>query len=241
MKLDSGLRARRRGSSEEVRPVLIELTGPAGAGKTTLRRELLTRDPTIEFIGLLGRGEVARSYVREAMPLVPAYLTNYRGTRWFTRSEGKAIGLLRSWQRAVDEAEREGRILLMDQGPVFRLAVLSEFGPPVAQSRAFDRALQRWSRAWGHRLDLVVQLSAAPDVLLHRIRTRPQDHTVKQWADEPALQRVHRYEAAIDRTIERLRSTQDLTVVRVDTSTQSASSLADTVLAAAEGRRVHRG
>lgn len=241
MKLDSGHRARRAGSSDDVRPVLIELAGPAGSGKTTLRRELLTRDPTIEFIGLLGRGQVARSYVREAIPLVPAYVTNYRGTRWFTRSEGKAIGLLRGWQRAVDEAERGVRIFLMDQGPVFRLAALSEFGPPVVQSMAFDRALQRWSRVWGHRLDLVVQLSAAPEVLLHRIRTRPQDHAVKQWADEPALERVRRYEAAIDRAIQGMGSGYGLTVLRLDTSTQTPSSLADAVLAAVEGRRLHRG
>jgi len=239
MKLESGQRMRRPGSNDDVRPVLIELAGPAGSGKTTLRRELLTRDPKIEFVELLGRGQVARSYVREAIPLVPAYVTNYRGTRWFTRSEGKAIGLLRGWQRAVDEAEREGRIFVMDQGPIFRLTVLSEFGPPVAQSRVFHRALQRWSHAWVHRLDLVVQLSATPDVLLHRIRTRPQDHAVKQWADEPALQRVRRYEAAIGRTIERMGSRHDLTVLRLDTSTQTPSSLADTVLAAAEGRRIH--
>ena len=58
-----------------------------------------------------------------------------------------------------------------------------------------------------------------------RIRTRPQDHAVKQWADEPALQRIRR--GAIGRTIERLVSGQDLTVLRLDTSTQSASSLAD--------------
>lgn len=241
MKLESVQRMRRSGSNDHVRPVLIELAGPAGSGKTTLRRELLTRDPTIEFVGLIGRGRVARSYVREAIPLLPAYVTGYRGTRWFSRTEGKAIGLLHGWQRAVDAASRGGRTLLMDQGPVFRLAVLSEFGPPVAQSRAFARALERWSRAWGDRLGLVVQLSAAPEVLLHRIRTRPQDHAVKQWADEPALERVHRYEAAIDRAIQRMGSGYGLAVLRLDTSTQTPSSLADAVLAAVEGRRLHRG
>jgi hypothetical protein len=56
MKLDSGHRARRAGSNDDVRPVLIELAGPAGVGKTTLRRELLTRDPTIEFVGFARPG-----------------------------------------------------------------------------------------------------------------------------------------------------------------------------------------
>ena len=241
MKLEFGHPAPHGGSSDDGRPVLIELAGPAGAGKTTLRRELLSRDPSIEFVGVLGRGPVARSYVREVIPVLPAYVTGYRGTRWFTRAEGKAIGLLRGWQVVADVAARERRILLMDQGPVFRLAVLSEFGPPVTQSQAFARALARWSDAWGHRLGVVVQLSASPEVLLHRIRTRPQDHAVKQWADDPALERVHRFEAAIGRVIDRMASEYGLTVVRLDTSTQTPSALADSVLAALEGRRPPSG
>jgi hypothetical protein len=64
---------------------------------------------------------------------------------------------------------------------------------------------------------------------------------VKQWADEPALERVHRYEAAIDRAIQGMGSGYGLTVLRLDTSTQTPSSLADAVLAAVEGRRIHRG
>lgn len=224
------------------RPLVVELAGPAGAGKSSLRRVLLERDPEMRWVPLVSRSRLAPVYARQAASLLPTYLRHHRGTPWFTRQQAKAMALLDGWSKELDRVPAsDGRTLLLDQGPVFRLAVLSEFGPPLTESPAFQGLLQRWMELWGRRIDLVVWLSAPRDVLLNRVRTRPQDHAVKQWAADPALARIGRYQEAIDRTIERIAAAGPVTVLRFDSNERSPVSLADDVLATLERKQRRLG
>lgn len=223
------------------RSLIVEVAGPAGAGKSTAVRALLARDPRIHIVPLLPRADLAPLYARRAAALLPTYLRGYWRTRWFTKPEAKAMALVDGWRRQVDRRPiDDDRILLFDQGPVFRLAVLSGLGPPITASPAFRNLMDSWTNAWAERLDVVVWLSAPGDVLLHRIRTRPQNHAVKEWLDGPALQRVGRYAAAIERTIQEVAGSSIL-VLRFDTALRSPDSIADEVLATLREGRKARG
>jgi len=214
------------------RPLILEVAGPAGAGKSTLVRALVARDPRIRVVPLPPRVDLVPLYVRRAAELLPTYLLHYRGTRWFTRQEAKAMALVDAWQRRVDRRpSHDDGTLLFDQGPVFRLAVLSGFGPPITTSAVFTELLDRWRSSWADRLDVVAWLSAPDDVLLHRIRTRPQNHAVKGWLDGPALQRVGRYADAIERAIDELTSSSSILVLKFHTGVRSPDSIADELLA----------
>ncbi len=224
------------------RPSLFEIAGPAGAGKSTLVRALLDRDPRMQVVQLPPRVRLAPFYARRAVELLPTYLLHYRGTRWFTRQEAKAMALVEAWQKRVDSSpSRDDRIRLFDQGPVFRLAVMSGLGPPIVRSALFTDLLEGWARSWADRLDLVVWLSAPDDVLLHRIRTRPQDHAVKEWLDAPALQRIGQYGDAIQRVIEELARSSSIHVLKFDTGSRSPESIADELLSSLREDRRLRG
>lgn len=222
------------------RPPVLEVAGPAGAGKSTLVRALVARDPRMQVVSLPTRVDLAPFYARRAVKLLPTYLRHYRGTRWFTRQEAKAMALVDAWQRRVDgRPSHDDRTLLFDQGPIFRLAVLSGFGPPITTSAVFTELLDGWRSSWADRLDVVVWLLAPDDVLLHRIRTRPQNHAVKGWLDGPALQRVGRYADAIQRAIEALTSSSSILVLKFNTGLLSPDSIADELLSSLrEGRRL---
>lgn len=224
------------------RPPVLEIAGPAGAGKSTLVRALVARDPRMQVVQLPHRVQLAPFYARRAAELLPTYLLHYRGTRWFTRQEAKAMALVDAWQRHVNgRPSRDDRILLFDQGPVFRLAVMSGFGPPIVRSAIFTDLLEGWASSWADRLDLVVWLAAPDAVLLHRIRTRPQNHAVKEWLDIPALQRIGRYADAIQRVIEELALSSSINVLKFDTGSRSPGSIADELLSSLREERRVRG
>jgi cytidylate kinase len=228
-----GTGARRQG-----RPPIVELAGPAGCGKSTLARSLLSMDPTVSMLRVPRRLDMAPLYARRAASLLPTYLRSYRGTPWFTTPEKRAIALLDGWRRRVDEwADTGGRAVVFNQGPIFRLAVLAKLGPPITQSPAFGELLDGWMRAWRERLDVVVWLTAPGDVLLERIRTRTKDHAVKNWPDTPALERIWRFRDALEATIAEI---ADPSIVRLsfDSSRLSPEELADEVLAALRGERL---
>lgn len=221
---------------------IVEVAGPAGAGKSTLVRAILGLDPRIHVVPLPPRSNLGPFYARRAVELLPTYLLHYRGTRWFEKREAKAMALVDFWRRHVDFLRTRGAdTLLFDQGPIFRLAVLSEFGPPIAASVPFMRLMDRWKRSWAERLDVVVWVSAPGNVLLNRIRTRPQDHAVKGWLDGPALQRIEGYAAAIERTIGDIAASSGTAVIRFDTSQRSPDSMAREVLATVREERKLRG
>jgi cytidylate kinase len=219
----------------------VEVAGPAGSGKSTLARTLARLEPNITLIPLLHRWEMAPLYARRVIPLLPTYLRRYRGTPWFTKQEGRAIALLDGWCRRVDGwADPEGNVGVFSQGPIFRLAVLGKLGPPIARSPAVDRLLDEWMREWRDRLDIVVWLDAPGHVLLDRIRSRPKDHAVKNWADAPALERIGRYRDALDETVEEI---VERPIVRLefDSSRLSPEELAEEVLATLRHERLIGG
>ena len=220
------------------RPATVELAGPAGSGKSTLARTLARVEPDLALIPLLRRGEMAPLYARRVIPLLPTYLRRYRGTPWFTKQEGRAIALLDGWRRRVDGwTDPEGKVGVFNQGPIFRLAVLGTLGPPITRSPAMDRLLDQWMREWRDRLDVVVWLDAPGHVLLDRIRSRPKDHAVKNWAVAPALERIGRFRDALEQTIEEIVE-RPIVRLELDSSRLSPEELAEEVLATLRHERL---
>lgn len=199
---------------------VLELAGPAGAGKTTLAESLMTDHGT--RLGLpSGRSEAARGLLRALPVLVRARLTA-RG-RWWTTSELRSIGYLEAWQAAARCAE-PGTVLL-DHGPAYRLASLLALGPEMARTAAFRDWARRTAARWGELLDAVVWLDAEDSALRARIDDRDRAHRIRGAGPLETSRFLDRYRDAFREVLGVFEHTGTI-LVAIDTTDRDPAAVA---------------
>jgi shikimate kinase len=208
------------------RSTVVELVGLAGAGKTTLARELVTSDPSVRLDLPPSRARSALAQAAGVAPFVLPHLRGSRGGGWFTRDQVRGLGYLRTWRAALGRVGPEPRLLLLDHGPLFRLAQLDAFGPPVAETAAFRRWWEARVEEWAGRLDLVVWLDAPEELLVRRIRGRDQKHVLRTADDDASLEFLARYRASYERVLARVREISPGAVLTLRTDTAAPPALA---------------
>ncbi|HTI05312.1 MAG TPA: hypothetical protein VL549_08350 [Gemmatimonadales bacterium] len=202
------------------RGVVVELVGPAGAGKTTLAQGVSAVDPTVRS-GLTLWGLPRPKLLEAVIPLIPTFLTAAvrpsRRLQWEEMAQMIRLGALR---RIVDDEARKHRVIILDEGPVFALSWIDFYF-----ARNGDRA-PAWRRRaisdWASLLDVVVFIDASDSTLAQRIRTREKDHLVKNSSDEEIYGFAAGFRKAFDRVIAEISRAGHLVVdaLRTDDSAQ---------------------
>lgn len=224
------------GSMATQKPLLImELVGPAGAGKTTLLRVLSLRNPAIQ-IGSeieLQKLKYAPVFLSNFISLLPIFLRQLRYGQSFTWDEIKYLVYLKGWSKVLrQEAGTGDSVILLDHGPVFKLATLHEFGPEKLRADGFEKWWSDMLRLWASTLDIVIWLDAPDAVLQKRINSRDQRHLVKGKTESEITHFLARYRTSYEQTLAQLRSQEGPLLLQFDTSRTSIDQVADEILSA---------
>lgn len=218
------------------KPLLImELVGPAGAGKTTLSRALSRRNPTIQ-IGSeieLQKLKYVPVFLRNFISLLPIFLRQLRDGESFTWDEIKYLVYLKGWSKVLrQEAGSGNAAILLDHGPVFKLATLHEFGPDKLKADNFEKWWDKMFKQWASTLDMVIWLDAPDPVLEKRINSRDQRHLVKGKTEIEVVHFLARYRASYEQTLAKLKAHGGPLLLQFDTSRTSIDQIADEILSA---------
>lgn len=222
--------APRRGG---VRGRVIEVMGPAGAGKTSLVDAVRRLDPGVRTGVRAPRAAWFPLALARVAPSLPRWLPRARRERWFAWKEVKSIGFLEAWLPRVRRGV--GALTLLDHGPLYRLASLEEFGPPVVASPGFRRWWQRCLEAWLDALDLVVVLDAPDAILLERVDRRGHWYLSAAGPDE-RREFLRRYRRAFERVLAAI-GEDGPAVLRLRSDGAAPERLAATVLDEARAPR----
>ena len=213
--------------------MFVELAGPAGAGKTTLARVLRQRQENIRVapeIELRNLSQIPRLAVNAPF-LLSIFLKRRKLSRWFTWPEIKYILYLRSWPGYL-QREEHGDVVLLDHGPVFKLAALQAFGPVSLNNPDYERWWRNEIHQWAFFLDLVVWLDAPDTVLMKRINEREQRHEIRGKPGPEARRFLKHYRISYEQVLNSLCVHQKPPVLRFDTGQTSIDQVAEQVLVA---------
>lgn len=211
-------------------PILVELAGPAGGGKTTLSRALLGRGGTAK--GAIW-GLPVPSLLGNGVRLLPSLLENCRRSGSLLWDESRHMVRLATLQRILTDARpTAAKVVVFDEGPIFALAWLRGFGHEVMRSKALEAWWQSTLRDWAELMDAVVVVEANDALLARRIRTRPHAHEVKEFTDPEIVAWMARFRAALSWVLAGLAAEGGPAVLRMTTDREPPELLAEQVGAA---------
>jgi adenylate kinase family enzyme len=178
---------------------IVEVVGPAGAGKTTFCQMLDCSNQTIRLENFpdVRKAADAPFFISNCLNLIPNLLRLYRpNSRHLTRREFAWMAILNGWPAILRKESNDGnKIIILDQGPVYLLAEMRLFGPEYLRQKAAEGLWQNLFKRWRDTLYLVVWLDAANEVLFNRINTRQQEHIVKSQPAAVVYEFLGRYRA----------------------------------------------
>lgn len=209
----------------------VEVVGSSGVGKSTLLQTLCGNNRQIQPGIRLSRFQTLPEWVDNLRFGLTTYFQQDLSTRWFTRTELRSMVYLDAWYRALEQPmPNRPRAIIWDQGPIYRLAMLQEFGPEMTHSSSYETWWNAQLKKWAAKLDLLVWLDAPDDILIERIYNRNQFHEIKGKSSEEGYDFLRRYRKTAGQIIEHLMATHDLKVLRYDTSKISSPQIAEQVL-----------
>ncbi|MGR9012445.1 MAG: AAA family ATPase [Gammaproteobacteria bacterium] len=213
-------------------PILVmEIVGPAGAGKTTILSALSKHDEKIRPIYGFRHKRYIPLYVKHAILLSPFLLLQYAKRRWYSPKEVNRMIRLKATRQILErQMAHEDLPILLDQGPIYTLSVLAEFGSQHTKNQDFIKWWEKTLQEWSETLALIVWVDAPDEVLLERIHTRSKQHVIKEKSNQEAIDFLGRFRSVYQQTIEKLKATGDAQVICYDTSQCSMESIVDTLL-----------
>jgi len=215
-------------------PLVVEICGSAGAGKTTLLKALDQCHEKVVTGVRLHKIRYVPFFVRNTYFMLPTFLRQYKHSRWFTWKETRSMVYLKAWYHVLKRQVSNNDIdmvTVLDHGPIYRLALLREFGPEITKSKLYQRWWDTVLKQWAAIMDIVVWLDAPDAVLLERINTRNRWHIIKGKSVQEVYEFLARYRKSYEQTITRLTDNRGPTLLRFDTHQKSVNQMVDKVSA----------
>lgn len=224
-------------SNKATLPLIIEIVGPAGVGKTTLLNTLLQRNQDIVTDLNISKIHHLIVLLNHILTFFPTYFNRFKSTRWFTVREFRSMVYLVTWIKIIKQYKySQYSSIVFDHGPIYRLAMLREFGPIITKSNVYKKWWNHLFDQWTNILDIIILLDAKNELLIKRIQSRQRYHYVKGKSNQEKIEFLIRYRKSYQYVIEKMTSNQGPRLLQFDTSKKSPVQIVEELLKTLEVR-----
>jgi shikimate kinase len=219
-------------------PQIIEIIGPAGAGKTTLVRALSQTNERFRSGFRLRRIEYLPLFVAKTFLLLPTVFLQSSNGMALSWREVKAMLYLEVLHPLLTrQASDRLSFILLDQGPVFKLTKLHKSGPESVKAQHFKRWWESTIQQWAFALHSLIWLDAPDAVLIERIHKRHKRHSAKGITLQEVYKFLDLYRTSYEQVISELRAKNGPKLLCFDTEKESLDQIVAKVLGALDRDR----
>jgi deoxyadenosine/deoxycytidine kinase len=216
--------------------MIIELIGPAGAGKSTISKALSAQ---IE----LSKLETCPSYKK--IQNIPFFIRNTLSIfstlpqLFFCRNNRSKyldhfvfLIMINGWHKILNAKSLNSKqVYILDQGPIYMLTFETLFGSARFVRNPSKRYWDRVYQDWADTIDLVVWLDTSLPILVERIRNRETKHGLKDVDDSYAYQCLGSYRLVYEYVVSRmLACSNKIRVLRLDTGRNSLDEAVEKII-----------
>jgi hypothetical protein len=224
------------------RPRIIELIGPAGAGKSEVCAQL-ARVPGVLCTSIWNVPLTELAWATACT--IPSAATLVRRARAPLSRELRHIARLRALLNFLDRDELNAyRCIVLDEGPIYTLSWLHVIGHQAFADFRTNSWRHYIAALWAATLDEVVWLDAPDKVLAHRLRSRAKRHVMSNASDRSVTAFSMRYRTAFNSALAVVQQHGRVAVREYRTDHHAPAELAELIIgggAPAELREVVHG
>ncbi len=224
----------KNGLANSKKPIMVEVIGTAGAGKTTLIKSLVENEKNIYIVSKPKLRSVRNlSFViRNSFSLFSILMEQFQFSELRVSRKIWWLLFLNEVHTGLYEQKAESNTLgMIDHGPIYMLTSLKEFGSATFRTQAFQRWWNEKLKLWTSFLDLVIWLDAPNSVLSERINGRESEHPIKGKDEIEMNHFLDQYRAAFEQVADEIAINNfTLTILQYDSGHKNIDQIKSNIL-----------